>query len=105
MEVPNPNSFCHGVILCRPTYYAAIMFDTVPVTLLRWKNKMCLCGLTWIQCAFRKQYQVIHKYIFLHCTLAVIGLQPLMIRQHSKLKNLSKMQVFDLWKQTLISES
>lgn len=59
-----------------------------------------------MQCDFRKQYQAIHKYTFLNCTLAISQLQHLMIRQRSKFRHsLSKMQLFYHWKQTLISES
>lgn len=67
MKVLNPSSFCHGDhIMQAHKFCCSHQFDTVPVTQLRQRNKMCLCSnvdAMWFP-------PTIHTYIFVSCTLA-----------------------------------
>lgn len=102
MKVLNPSSFCHGDhIMQAHKFCCSHQFDTVPVTSLD-RGIKCVSALMWMQCDFLQLFTHIFLWVVL---LPFIGLQPLVIRQHAKFRHFSKLQVFDLWKQKIISKS
>lgn len=74
----NLNSFCHGVhIMQAHIFCCSQQLDTVPVTVLRWKNKMCLyaliCDVMWFQETISSHSQIHFSELHPCCYIAPIS--------------------------------